>query len=87
VAVQSGQTVLLGGLIKQTDAKGSSGAPGLSRIPILGGIFGSQNRRSDRQELLVLITPTVIASGDDAEALTDEYRRRFIGLEPLRGGK
>jgi general secretion pathway protein D len=87
VAVQSGQTVLLGGLIKQTDAKGSSGTPGLSRIPVIGGIFGSQNRRSDRQELLVLITPTVIASGEDAEALTDEYRRRFIGLEPLRGGR
>ncbi|MDW8478931.1 MAG: type II secretion system secretin GspD [Xanthomonadales bacterium] len=85
VAVQSGQTVLLGGLIKQTEGQARAGAPGLSRIPVLGGIFGRQSRTADRQELLVMITPTVIGSVEDAEQLTDEYRRRFVGLEPLRG--
>lgn len=84
IAVQSGQTVVLGGLIKQTENKTRAGAPGLSRIPVVGALFGRQQRISDRQELLVMITPTVIAGSDDAEALTDEYRRRFIGLEPLR---
>jgi general secretion pathway protein D len=85
IAVQSGQTVVLGGLIKQTESKTRAGVPGLSRVPVFGALFGRQSRGSDRQELLVMITPTVIASGEDAEALTDEYRRRFIGLEPLRG--
>ncbi len=84
VAVQSGQTVLLGGLIKQTEGQARAGAPGLSRIPVLGGLFGRQNRTADRQELLVMITPTVIGSVEDAENLTEEYRRRFVGLEPLR---
>lgn len=84
VAVQSGQTVLLGGLIKQTDSKASSGAPGLHRIPIIGGLFGGKNYESNRQELLVMITPVVIRNGDDARRLTDEYSRQFRALEPLR---
>lgn len=84
VAVQSGQTVLLGGLIKQTDSKSSSGAPGLHRIPIIGGLFGGKNYESNRQELLVMITPVVIRNGDDARRLTDEYSRQFRALEPLR---
>lgn len=84
VAVQSGQTVLLGGLIKQTDSKSSSGAPGLHRIPIIGGLFGGKSRETSRQELLVMITPVVIRNGDDARRLTDEYSRQFRALEPLR---
>lgn len=84
VAVQSGQTVLLGGLIKQTNERLSSGVPGLSRIPILGGLFGSKSRNVARQELLVMLTPVVIRNGDDARRLTDEYSRQFQALEPLR---
>lgn len=84
IAVQSGQTVVLGGLIKQTDTVGKAGVPGLSRIPVIGGLFGSQSRSSGRQELLVLITPRVLQSAQDARDLTDEYKRKFRGLEPLR---
>ncbi|MCB1569108.1 MAG: type II secretion system secretin GspD [Xanthomonadales bacterium] len=86
VAVQSGQTVLLGGLIKQTDSKSSSGIPGLHRIPIIGGLFGGKNYQTQRQELLVMITPVVIRNGDDARRLTDEYSAQFRALDPLRVG-
>nr|WP_282452916.1 type II secretion system secretin GspD [Lysobacter sp. CAU 1642] len=84
IAVQSGETVLLGGLIKQTDSKGSSGFPGLSRIPLVGGLFGNQSRNVARQELLVLITPKVIAGPQDTRAITDEYKKQFRALTPLR---
>lgn len=84
VAVQSGNTVVLGGLIKQTDNTGSSGAPFLNRIPIIGGLFGRQSTQSTREELLVLITPRVIRNADDARRITDEYQRRFRGLKPLQ---
>ncbi len=84
VAVQSGQTVLLGGLIKQTDSSSSSGVPGLHRIPFIGGLFGGKNYQTSRQELLVMITPVVIRNGDDARRLTDEYSSQFRALEPLR---
>ncbi len=84
VAVQSGQTVLLGGLIKQTDSRSSGGLPGLHRIPIIGSLFGGKSYANDREELLVMITPVVIRNGDDARRLTDEYSRQFRALEPLR---
>lgn len=84
VAVQSGETVMLGGLIKQTDRSGTTGFPGLSRIPVIGGLFGTQNRSSNRQELLVLITPKVIRNADEARRITENYSQQFRALEPLQ---
>jgi len=84
VAVQSGETVLLGGLIKHTDGKTSGGLPGLQRLPIVGGLFGSKSKSVVRQELLVLITPRVIRDAGDARRITDDYRAKLRGLEPLR---
>jgi general secretion pathway protein D len=84
VAVQSGQTVLLGGLIQQDNETTDIGIPGLNRIPILGRLFGTTNRSRNRTELIVLITPRVISSGSDAKQITDEYQRKFESLAPLR---
>ena len=84
VAVQDGETVMLAGLIKTDKTKGSSGLPGLSRLPVIGALFGTQNREDNRQEVLVLITPTVVRDPADARRLTDEYGQRFRALEPLR---
>ncbi len=84
VAVQSGQTVLLGGLIQQDEGDTNSGVPGLNRIPLLGRLFGSTRRTHNRTELIVLITPRVIASSDDARDITNEYQQKFESLAPLR---
>lgn len=83
IAVQSGQTVMLGGLIKESESRSKDGIPFLSRIPILGGLFGSTGRDASRQELLVLITPTVIDNAESARTVTEEYKSRFSGLRPL----
>jgi general secretion pathway protein D len=84
VAVQSGQTVLLGGLIKQDEGTTDTGIPGLNRIPIFGRLFGSTTRSRNCTELIVLITPRVITNGDDAKQITDEYQRKFESLQPYR---
>ena len=84
VAVPSGETVVLAGLIKQTDGIGRNGVPYLSRIPIIGGLFGTQSKNNAREEVLVLITPTVIRDPADLRKLTDEYGSRFQALDPLR---
>ena len=84
VAVKDGETIVLAGLIKTEQGKGSDGIPFLSRIPVIGGLFGSQGQKDNRQEVLVLITPTIIRDPGDARRLTDEYGERFRGLEPLR---
>ena len=84
VAVQSGQTVLLGGLIQQDEGNTNTGIPGLNRIPLVGRLFGSTNRNRDRTELIVLITPRVIRGSVDAMRVTDDYENKFESLAPLR---
>lgn len=83
VAVRSGQTVLLGGLIRQRDSNGRAGVPWLSRIPWLGNLFGGRTEDRMRTELIVLITPRVITNGEDAKRVSDDYRKRFRSLQPL----
>jgi len=83
VAVQSGDTVMLAGLIDDSVSRGSSGFPGLSRIPVLGGLFGRQSSTKRRDEAIVLITSTVIRNPQEARDLTDEYGSRFRALKPL----
>ncbi|MGN6481556.1 type II secretion system secretin GspD [Luteibacter sp.] len=85
VAVQSGQTVLLGGLIREMGAHGRGGVPGLSRIPVLGHLFSNRWDNNQRTETIVLITPRVITSAEDARRVADDYRRRFRSLEPFTG--
>lgn len=83
VAVQSGQTVLLGGLIQQTDTIQDNGVPFLNRIPVLGRLFGTTDRNRVRTELIVLITPRVIRNPEDARRITDEYQTQFESLRPI----
>jgi len=83
VAVQSGQTVLLGGLIGEDERRLRNGVPFLSRIPLLGNLFSERDEQNVRSELIVLITPTVIANGHDAKRVSDEYRRAFRTLRPF----
>ncbi len=85
IAVQSGQTILLGGLISEDDQDSDDGVPGLSRIPVLGKLFGSTSRSHQRTELIVLITPEVVSNSDEAREITEEYKRQFQNLDPLRG--
>jgi general secretion pathway protein D len=80
--VRSGQTVLLGGLIQQDDSEGRAKVPLLGDIPVLGRLFGNTSRSHDRTELIVLITPTVISSGEDARRITEEYKRKLKALQP-----
>ncbi|MEQ1512215.1 MAG: type II secretion system secretin GspD [Lysobacteraceae bacterium] len=81
--VTSGDTVMLAGLISDTDTKGSSGFPGLSRIPVLGGLFGRQSTKQDRTEVVVLITPQIVRDQQELRTLTDDYSRRFRAMEPI----
>ncbi|MGN7724204.1 type II secretion system secretin GspD [Luteimonas sp. 22616] len=82
-AVSSGDTVMLAGLIKDEVGRGSTGFPGLSRIPIIGGLFGQQKSSTGRSEVIILLTPVIIRNPQEARDLTDEYSRRFRAMEPL----
>jgi len=84
VAVQSGQTVLLGGLIEQNEDSNDTGVPWIDRVPVFGKLFGSTGHSRTRRELIVLITPRVIRNSSEAREITDDYQREFESLAPLR---
>lgn len=84
VTAQSGNTVVLGGLITEEKTNDRQGIPYLNRIPIVGGLFGDISKNRTRNELIVLIQPTVIAS--DKEALKgswDERARSALGDDAM----
>ncbi len=83
VAVQSGRTVLLGGLIRDISTISNTGLPWITNIPVLGRLFGNTSHSTNRTELIVLITPQVINNADDADRVTAEYQSRFRALAPL----
>ncbi|MGH8053060.1 MAG: type II secretion system secretin GspD [Stenotrophomonas sp.] len=82
-AVQSGDTIMMAGLITDSATNGHNGVPGLSRIPVLGALFGSKSRNSRRTEVIVLLTPTIVRNGQEARNLTDEYSQKFRAMEPI----
>ncbi len=84
VAVQNGETIALGGLIRDSRNRTRSGIPVLSRLPLFGPLFGTTTDKKDRTELLVLLTPRVVRDAGEARAVTRELRERLYGLEALR---
>lgn len=81
VAVQSGDTVALAGLIEETASDARDGIPVLSRLPLVGSAFGVSTTAVNRSELLVLIRPMVLRDQGQARAATEELRRRLTILE------
>ncbi len=74
VVVQSGETVMLGGLILETHNEGRSGIPWLMDLPWIGNLFSTSTDVVFRTELIVMITPRVIESGNKMRDLIDEMR-------------
>lgn len=83
-AIQSGDTVMLAGLISDMSDQGSSGMPFLSRLPVIGALFGTRHENHNRSEVIVLLTPTIVRDPEDARRLTDEYGQRFRAMDPLQ---
>ena len=77
ISVNSGQTVLLAGLITETDSKQRQGIPGLDSIPGIGDTFSHQSTSRARTELILFIRPTVIKDAIDAHAVAEEMRTKM----------
>jgi general secretion pathway protein D len=81
LAVIEGQTIVIGGLIEESKEKISKGVPLLSKIPILGGLFGFQEYDKTKTELILLMTPHIITDHIQSKAVTDEFREKVWGLK------
>lgn len=80
VAVRSGETLVLGGLIRDNTTNGKSGLPGLQDIPLFGSLFGTNTASTNRTELVVLITPRVVRTTQDAREISQELKDRMKTL-------
>jgi general secretion pathway protein D len=86
VVLHDNQTLVLGGLIRTRRANTQTGVPGLSRIPVLGFLFGKQTDTFERNELLLLITPRVIGDPTEARELYEQIRAQRPELQrQMRG--
>jgi len=83
VAVQSGDTMVLAGLIKDNKTAGSQGLPLLSEIPVVGALFGAKSDTSERSELIITITPRVVNDYQQARDVTAEFRKKLTGMNKL----
>lgn len=79
--VADGQRVLIGGLIQEERDNLQRGIPLLSKIPLLGYLFRSTTVQTKRRELIILITPRVIANEDEAKTVTESYIDRVKLLQ------
>jgi general secretion pathway protein D len=79
--VQSGQTMVMGGLITENKQNSSAGLPLVSRIPIIGGLFGQQTLTNNRTELVMFITPRVVENEIDLKGVVDDLRRRMEHID------
>lgn len=83
VVVASGESIVLGGLIREDNNRGTTGIPLLSKIPILGAAFGRQTLNKRRTELVLIITPKIVSDAAQAREVTNELREKLPALKSL----
>lgn len=83
VAVQDGDAIALGGLMRQSQTMGEGGVPLLKDIPLLGKAFSNTTDTSDRTELLIFLKPRIVRSPAAAREITDSLRRGLTGLDTM----
>jgi general secretion pathway protein D len=80
IAVRDRDTIILGGFIRSDKSKSRTGVPILQDIPILGALFSSHSDSKNREELIVLMRPTVLKTPELASAQTIREEQRLPGI-------
>lgn len=77
LSLSDGATIIMGGLIQTQSSDGNTGVPFLRDIPGVGQLFRVDSRTNSRTELIILITPYVVTSDEEAYSVTDAFRRKL----------
>ena len=83
LSIMDGQSIVIGGLIEDSKDSNKTGLPFLSKIPILGGLFGFQEYGKSKTEFLLLMTPRLITDPSQSFAVTQDFHNK---LEELKEG-
>jgi general secretion pathway protein D len=87
LAVRDGETVVIAGLIRDSDNYGRSGVPYLAQLPLVGALFGKWKRTVNRTELIILITPHVIRTPERFQEMTQEVQDSLRDVRKLYNEK
>jgi general secretion pathway protein D len=79
--VKDGETIVIGGIISENSGRTEARLPGLGHIPLVGWLFGNTTTTKTKDELIVLITPHVVQSVEDATAITNEFKEQLRDLK------
>lgn len=83
LVVADGQTIVMGGLMRNQGTSTNTGIPVLKEIPYLGSLFGSKSDEFEKVELIFFITPSVIHTRRDADAITREFSNKIKSVKDL----
>jgi general secretion pathway protein D len=81
--VQDGETIALGGIIQESRTLSRNRIPLLGDIPYVGALFGNTSLTTQRTELILLLTPTVIRDTSEARIATAEFRNKLRNLSKI----
>jgi type IV pilus assembly protein PilQ len=84
VLVRDGETIVIGGILKDTQQESESGIPYLKNIPVLGWLFKNIRLQKDFEELMVFITPRIVAGGSENLPSAEQLWRQQ--LKKTEGG-
>ncbi len=84
VMVKDGQTIVIGGFMRDRIEEVETGIPILKDLPILGNFFKRTEKAKSRTELMVFLTPRIIRTPDELRQLLEEERKRSKYAPPLR---
>ncbi len=81
VLVDSGQTIVLGGLMQNEVDRNNSKVPGLGDIPVLGLLFGAKSHTAAKTDLMVFLRPVIVRTQGEGSAVSEQRYRKMQGLE------
>jgi len=81
IVVPNKQGIIIGGILQEEKTKGYQGIPLLSRIPILGALFRYNTRQMSKKELIIIITPHVVADRSEADIITKGFMGQLRELK------
>ena len=80
VVAESGQTIIMGGLISENVSDNDSGLPGLRDMPLVGNLFGTTTQETIKTELVILVTPRVISRTDQWDNLMNVFKNNIENI-------
>jgi len=83
LVIEDGQTIVIGGLMRSKLDSSGSGIPFLRNIPLLGYAFGGTHKKINKVELIFLVTPHVINTRAEADAITKDFAGRVDQIKKL----